>query len=200
MKNVSCGILAGGKSSRMGQDKATLKVGNTTLLNYMILKLKNNFEEIIVSSKEDLELTKQDVKIVKDIQALSLPLIGISSALKNCSNERCFIIACDMPYLNALLIEYLQTFKSDVVCPKAQGELQVLHAVYSQSCIPFIERSIDKKLFNVSSFFASVKVKIVEIDDQAWSVYGKSPFTNLNTKDDFERFTMDFPFLAPHPQ
>jgi molybdopterin-guanine dinucleotide biosynthesis protein A len=99
-----------------------------------------------------------------------------------------------MPYMNEKLIGLLleESENHDVVVPRGGGELQVLHAVYSVECIGAASGALNEKRFQVKSFFGDVRTKVVEIDESKWLVDGKSPFTNVNTQDEYQDFLRTF--------
>ena len=105
--NYSAIILAGGKSSRMKYNKEYIKVNDTFLVHNQITLLSSIFDEIIVVSPNIDHYSNFNVKVVQDILTGSTPLIGLHSGLLASTNPYCYVIACDMPYINLDYIKYL---------------------------------------------------------------------------------------------
>ena len=93
---ISCAILAGGRSSRMGKDKALLEVNGKKLVQRVHEKVKNLFSETIVIANKPDALTFLDIPIFPDLIANLGPLGGIYTALKHSSFPQCLVIACDL--------------------------------------------------------------------------------------------------------
>ena len=94
---IGAAVLAGGKSRRMGRNKAMLKIGEVTAVEKILEELKE-FDEIIVSS-DDYKISDKKVGICSDIFKNCGPMGGIYTILKNCKSEAIFITACDMPMI-----------------------------------------------------------------------------------------------------
>ncbi|NUM36777.1 MAG: molybdenum cofactor guanylyltransferase, partial [Candidatus Brocadiae bacterium] len=103
--NISCVILSGGKSSRMGQNKALMKIGNQSLIEIMYGKVKGLFREILISSNSPHEYSFLNIPIVPDLVQNKGPIAGIYSGLKSAKNDRVFFISCDIPLMTPELIK-----------------------------------------------------------------------------------------------
>ena len=108
-------ILAGGKSSRFGEDKSTAKLGNKTLLDHTVNKIENEFNEILViSNNKELNFKNNKIHVVEDcIEGQLGPLVGIVTAMKwvNKNNKNYKWIAsfpCDTPFFDINLIKELK--------------------------------------------------------------------------------------------
>ena len=124
-------ILAGGESSRMGQDKAGLLLGRQTLLQRVANIVQPLFSDIIVSvrqPREDCEFMQ-----VCDDPSHAGPLAGLASGLAQAKTPWVFAVACDMPFITPELIECLAGFRADVdaVVPVVQGHPQPMAAFYA---------------------------------------------------------------------
>jgi molybdopterin-guanine dinucleotide biosynthesis protein A len=184
-------ILVGGKSSRMGSNKAFLKIKGKTFIELQIELLRKMFDGIAISVNTPLEYEYLNLPIFKDIYPGKGPLGGIYTSLINSSSLHTFMLACDMPFIGPELISHLKdlTKEYDVVIPKSEKGLEPLHAFYSKKCIDPIKRSLDEDNLRIISFFPHVNVKIVELDNLNLSDSFKSSIRNLNTKDDYEDVT-----------
>jgi molybdopterin-guanine dinucleotide biosynthesis protein A len=157
-------VLAGGKSSRMGFNKAFIEFGGKRLIEATVDCLATLFPEVLIIAN-DLDLYAYlGVKVIPDLIPDSGSLGGIYTGLSAASHPRCFFAACDMPFLNANLITLLvrEAEGWDVVVPRVAGELQPMHAVYAKSCLPFVKEAIDTGILKIARFFPKVKVKTIE--------------------------------------
>ena len=185
---MNASILVGGKSSRMGSNKAFLELKGKTFIELQIELLREMFDEIFISANTSSEYEYLNLPIFKDIYPGKGPLGGIYTSLINSSSLHTFMLACDMPFVGPELIKHLKdlTKEYDVVIPKSEKGLEPLHAFYSKKCIDPIKRSLDENNLRIISFFPHVKVKIVELDSMASSDRFKNSIKNLNTMDDYE--------------
>jgi len=164
-------ILVGGKSSRMGTNKAFLELKGKTFIELQIELLREMFDEISISANTPSEYEYLNLPIFKDIYPGKGPLGGIYTSLINSSSLHTFMLACDMPFVGPELIKHLKdlTKEYDVVIPKSENGLEPLHAFYSKNCIEPIKRELDENNLRIRSFFPQVNVKIVELDSLASS-------------------------------
>lgn len=137
MKVTHAAILAGGKSSRMGRDKALLDFDGQPLVAHISQILAPIFDEIIVvTAKWE---TVADLPAVADTFAGRGPLGGIHAALSH-FGEPTFVVACDMPYLNADFIRTLiHDFDGQTRVPLSENGFEPLHAVYAATSLPTFE-------------------------------------------------------------
>ncbi len=184
-------ILVGGKSSRMGTNKAFLELKGKTFIELQIELLREMFDEIFISANTSSEYEFLNLPIFKDIYPSKGPLGGIYTSLINSSSLHTFMLACDMPFVGTELIKHLKdlTKEYDVVIPKSEKGLEPLHAFYSKNCIDPIKRALDENNLRIISFFPHVNVKIVELDSLTASDSFKNSIKNLNTRDDYKDVT-----------
>ena len=180
-------ILAGGKSSRMGKNKALLEIGGERIIDKAVSLFKSLFKEVILVTNTPEEYAGHDVKVVTDIFPGKGSLGGIYTGLVYASCDYSFIASCDMPFLKRELIEYLINIKNgfDVVVPKLRTGHEPLHAVYSRRCLKPIEALIKKDDLRIIGFYPEVRVKEVSEDELAPFNSEPSPFININTPEDY---------------
>jgi len=189
MENSVAGIiLAGGLNSRMGgYNKAFLQLGNSRVLNWILATLKNNFNEILLITRDCENYRQWELKIVNDIFEARSPLSGIHAGLLNMKADYAFCIGCDTPFLKKELIEILLNEISpsvDVIVPFSGTHFQPLCAVYSKQCIGRIEEQLGRNDLKVDNLFDKVPLKKIpyerfkEVDPKLIS------FFNVNTPED----------------
>ena len=184
-------ILSGGKSSRMGANKAFLHVGGERLIDRTVRIFKEIFSEVILVTNNPLDYLDQDCTIATDIIKGKGPLGGIYTGLFHASHERIFMAACDMPFLNRAFIEYIMDHCADfdIVVPELPDGLQPLHAIYSRRCLPAIKRLIDKDQLKITGFYKGLKkLTIPEDVTKRFDPKGMM-FINVNTEADLERIS-----------
>jgi molybdopterin-guanine dinucleotide biosynthesis protein A len=187
-------ILSGGKSSRMGANKAFLHVGGERLIDRTVRIFKEIFPEVILVTNSPLDYLDQDCTIATDIIKGMGPLGGIYTGLFHASHERIFMAACDMPFLNRVFIEYMMDHCADfdIVVPELPDGLQPLHAIYSRRCLPAIKRLIDKDQLKITGFYKGLKkLTIPEDVTKRFDPKGMM-FINVNTEEDLERISSLF--------
>jgi len=187
-------ILSGGKSSRMGANKAFLHVGGERLIDRTVRIFKEIFPEVILVTNSPLDYLDQDCTIATDIIKGKGPLGGIYTGLFHASHERIFMAACDMPFLNKAFIKHMMDHCADfdIVVPELPDGLQPLHAIYSRRCLPAIKRLIDKDQLKITGFYKGLKkLTIPEDVTKRFDPKGMM-FINVNTEEDLERISSLF--------
>lgn len=182
-------ILAGGKASRFGSDKAFIKLRGTTLIKRQLRVLKSIFKKIIIVTNKPKDYKFKGVKVVKDIISGGGPLSGIHSGLVASDSFCNFVVACDMPFLNPVLIRYMIDNKNDydIIFPKIKGKAHPLFGIYTKDCIPVIEEALSQNKLKVLSIFP--KLKSCFISRQEVEKFDKDllSLSNINTKSDLLR-------------
>ena len=189
-KFISGIILAGGKSSRLGRNKALEKLGGATLISRVINNISKIANEIVIvinheDVKQQLPIPK-NAKIAVDLYSNKGSLSGIHSGLNSMSGKYGIVVARDMPYINYKIFEYLitKTNGHDIVIPNINDRLQPTHAIYSKSCVKEIEKQLINNDLKITNFFSNMKVKeIFEKDLISFKDYDLS-FFNINTEED----------------
>ena len=181
-------ILAGGKSSRMGRDKALLDFGGEKLIQRVHRILKAAFDEVLISASNTEIYEFLGAPVVPDIYDAGGSLAGIHAGLLSSQSESCFFAACDMPFLNVELIRYLSEFASeyDLVLPMSRNGLEPLHAFYSRNCLPQIERQLNEGNWKVIDFFDKVNIREVTVDEMLEHDPGELSHFNINTQEKYE--------------
>jgi molybdopterin-guanine dinucleotide biosynthesis protein A len=178
-------ILAGGKASRMqGKSKAFLKLGQEPLIKRQLRLLKKTFKQIIiVTNTPQTYRNFKGVKVVPDIIPHQGPLGGIYSGLIASEDKFNFVLACDMPFVNPKLINYIfrRSPGYDAVVPYADNRYEPLFAVYSKNCIEPIKELINKKLLKLEGLFRAIKIKKITEKEVLRFGLPEMIFMNINT-------------------
>jgi molybdopterin-guanine dinucleotide biosynthesis protein A len=177
-------VLAGGSSRRMKKDKALLPVDGTTLIEYIIDQVKDRFAEILISVSNPAKFDFLPYEIVVDERPGLGPMMGIQSALQVSSNERNFIIGCDIPKVNLSFVEDMVNRAGDaeIVVPVSEGRrLEPLFAIYSKTVQPEMKKLLDSGTTSLLPLFEVCQTHYMTIEKAAW-------FKNLNTTEDYQDF------------
>lgn len=185
-------VLAGGKSRRLGRDKALEVIGEQQLCQRVIKRLSLAGEDVIVVLSYSGQLTDETlagVKTVYDSYPASGALVGLYSGLRESNSTYNLVVGCDMPFLNIDLLHHLVSLSPsfDVVIPRLDDNLEPLHAVYSKDCISTIESRLNSGNMKISDFIDSVKVKYVGQDEIDRFDPEHLSFMNVNSEADLER-------------
>ena len=201
MKKITGIILSGGQSSRMGEDKALMKVGTKTILELVIDKIKPFCDEIIISADKIDDYSEFGYKVVPDKYKNSGPLAGIYSSLLESNSEKNFIISCDLPLVSSKLIKQLIEINTDkeIVLPVTNGKYHHLCGIYSKSVLERAEEILRKgnvetlnerretkngnfkKKTSVKKLLDISEVELVDVT----KMVSENEFLNMNTKEDF---------------
>lgn len=175
-------ILAGGKSSRVGQNKALLELAGKKIIEIIYGKIRNSFCEILVISNTPQDYEFLGLKTYKDTFPGLGPLAGIHSGLLNSSTERNFIISCDLPLISTEAVEYIRDYKSDkaAVIYKMGDYLQFLCGIYTKKCLTPIEDALISKSLKLRDFVIKIDAEKIKADR-----FSDEIFFNLNTIEDY---------------
>ena len=181
-------ILAGGKSSRMGQNKALMSLGGQRLVDRVVEVMHSVFDALLMVTNTPDVYADLGVPMVRDVWPEKGSLGGVYSAIYHVATPYCLVVACDMPFLRAALLRYLitQIADYDVVVPDVLGELQTLHAIYSKACLQPIERRLEMHRLRIVGFFPDVRVRTVTASELAPYDPALLAFQNLNTPEEFQ--------------
>jgi len=183
--SVSAAIMAGGKSRRMGQDKAWIELDGEPLIKRVADVLAQVADEVIVVAN-DPKYETLGLRVVHDRFPEGGALGGIATGVSAARHDRVLVAACDMPFLSVEVWRVLldHRYEADVVIPKIAGELETLHALYTKACVAPMERSLAAGKMRVISFFDEVRVQPIEERELRVADPTLRSFTNVNTPEE----------------
>ena len=186
-------ILAGGKSSRFGEDKSTAKLGNKTLLDHTVSKIENEFNEILViSNNKDFNFKNNKIYIVEDcIEGQLGPLVGILTAMKWVTKNKkkykwIASFPCDTPFFDIKLISELkikvkETSKK-LIFLNSNKKRHNIFGLWSMDLIEILEKDIKNSFRKVELWADKVGYENININEEKFD-----RFLNINTKKDLEK-------------
>jgi len=193
---ISAIILAGGRSKRMGKDKAFLTLGEKTFIRIIGERLSRYCTQIVVSGNKDKELYQSqlegltaDILFVKDRHPYAGPLNGIASCMEFVNNEFVFIATCDTPLLEPALIPFFlkEIEECEGVIPVALQKQQFLNTLYRKKAIEKSEKLYLSGVRSLREWINELEIKqlpeekLRKIDEKLYSYW------SINTPADYTR-------------
>ena len=182
-------VLAGGKSSRFGSNKALVKLAGKPLIQYPCKVLDGLFSKNLLITNTPDQYNFLGWPTVADIYPGAGPLAGIHAALSAIDTSLIFVAGCDMPFLDRKLITYLHGLAAgfDAVVPHTAKGLEPLHAVYRRDTVEVIAENLKGGVFKLHDILSGLKIREVGQDEIiANSATGLDPFRNINTLEDLK--------------
>ena len=186
--NLTVAIQAGGQSSRMGRDKSFVLFKGRPMIEVVRDQVAGLGDELILISNNPAAYAHLGLPTYPDLIPGCGPLGGIYTAVARASHPHTLVVACDMPWLNRPLLEYLVSLRktADVIVPRWDKYPEPLHAIYSKACLLPIEENLKAKRLKITTFFGKVSVHFVEREAiRRFDPDGRS-FTNVNTPEELE--------------
>jgi len=183
-------IQAGGASSRMGEDKALKPFLGRPLIQRVLDRLSPIADELIVTTNHPDDYSFLGLRLVSDLKPGRAALGGLYTAIASATHPIVAVVACDMPFASARLIETMSRLlvqnEADVVIAKTENGYEPLHAVYRrETCLPAIESAINADLWKVIAWFPQVKVHVLTPEDVERYEPSGLAFWNVNTPEEF---------------
>jgi len=192
VKEVTPVILAGGASSRMGENKALMKIDETPIIQWMVCTLESVFEEpvhIITNHPEEYPFL-ENVIFVKDVIQVEgkNSLVGLYSGLLNIPTDYGFFLPCDMPFVNGEIIEYMtkNLDGEEIYIPYYDGHYQPLHGIYHKNCIEPIRELLEQGQYKLIAFHEQMNLKTISKEEIQQFDKNLESFININQRIEYE--------------
>ena len=174
-------ILAGGKSSRMGRDKALLPFGGySSLAQFQYNRLQPIFETIYISAKENK--FSFDFNLIEDRYPDSSPLVALISILEELDVDEVFLLSVDAPFIDRDTIKRLfeaNTPNTQAIISKSPNGIEPLCGVYKKSILPIAKNQLAQNNHRLNDLLRAIDTTFVEFSDS-------SSFLNMNYIEDYE--------------
>lgn len=201
-------VLAGGKSTRIGRDKAFLEVGGMPLVERVLLPLAGLLPRLYIVTSRPAPvrdaidalvgtLAGARVEVIEESACGFGPLGGLKVALEALAglygnDLRALVVGCDMPFLDVELLRWLleasrESRDADVHVPLWSAGLEPLHAVYSARCLPHLADALGRGRRRMVSFYSSVVVAYLDVEKHFSPARVKTAFFNINTPAELEQ-------------
>jgi molybdopterin-guanine dinucleotide biosynthesis protein A len=187
IESITAVILAGGKSSRMGANKALLPINGVPLIELIHKRLSVIFSKIILSTASSNSFVELGLTEIVDRYPETGPLGAITSVLES-GESKIFCVACDMPFLNLELIQYQCKFEDcDAVVPVWHDRPEVLHSLYDRNLLPEFQKGLKEMRLKVSDSFRDAHIRYLSEEEiKNFDSNGLS-FRNINAPEDYAR-------------
>jgi molybdenum cofactor guanylyltransferase len=187
--NGSGAVLAGGRSSRFGSDKARFIWRGRTLLEHALAGLEGCAERFVIGGAYRIK----SIPVYTDLEPHAGSLHGLARALAVARNERVAVTACDMPNLSGAYWEWLFDHPADIVIPEnAEGFLEPLAAVYAKTCLEAVNAAIGGGNLKMTGWWnprvgAQQPPRLVRVPWlEVRARFGADVFLNVNARADLE--------------
>lgn len=188
--HITGAILAGGRSSRMGRNKALLEYQGERLADRAVRRFRSVFDEVLLVANDASAYRDAGVPVVADLVSGMGPLGGLHAALRFATHDRVFLAACDMPFAEPAMAPFLDELApdADVVVPVFRGTFETMHALYGRGALPAIEAALRAARPKMIGFYDQVEVRPVT-ESELGERFGDLAlaFWNLNTPEDYLR-------------
>lgn len=175
-------ILAGGKSSRMGEDKGLVLFHNKPMISYVIEVVTTITPNIfIVSSNEDYEVFSYP--LIADNTANLGPAGAIDTLLHHSHEQYNIVLPCDMPFIDIASVQYLiDNIGSNEICvPKFQHHVEALIGIYQKKCEKKWHELVTQGILKLSDLLSHFTTTFVDGDGMAEK--NERLFVNVNSKE-----------------
>jgi molybdopterin-guanine dinucleotide biosynthesis protein A len=178
-------ILAGGKSSRMGMDKGLMVFNGKAIVQRVMEQMKPAVNKLVIVSNNP-EYEKFGLEVVVDIIKNIGPAGGIHAALNHTNAEKNFLVSCDMPFITTGSIEFIirHSLQSQITVPVYQCQTEPLFGIYSKECLTKWQELIQQGIIKLQDIISHFSLLKLDVDGNP--LFYDSPFTNINTQDDFK--------------
>ncbi|HVO68574.1 MAG TPA: molybdenum cofactor guanylyltransferase [Aggregatilineaceae bacterium] len=191
---LAIAVLAGGLSRRMGQDKSSVPLHGRPLIEHTLARLESLRQAhpdapLMIIGNNSSAYAYLGVPVLPDVLPDRSSLGGLYSALWHSPAEHTLCVACDMPFLNALLLEHLIGLAeaAQAVVPRIGGRFETLHAVYNKTCLEPFREALAGRGLKISAALAGVQVRPVDEDELRRFDPDLRSFANVNTPEDLDR-------------
>ncbi|QOX78064.1 molybdenum cofactor guanylyltransferase [Trichlorobacter lovleyi] len=178
-------VLVGGKSRRMGQDKALLAVQGKTLVERALEPFQQAFAQVLLIGDRPERFAGCRLPVVPDLYPGS-SLGGLYTGLYHARTEHVFVTSCDLPFPNPAILRYLCNARGsyDAVIPCSSQGAEPLFACYRKSCLDTMRNQLQEGIFSISTACSQLHVRQVPYPDIAPFDPAGTAFLNLNTPED----------------
>ena len=177
---ISAAVIAGGKSKRLGQNKALMQISGITVLESVLNKVSPYVQKVMIITNTPEEYGFLDIETAKDVRPGCGPLSGIHSALSLASSEYVLVVSCDIPLVGSKQIAQLvSSCRGHDITIFKHKNFEPLCAVYRRSCIDALNELIDHNECRIIDFPPTLDVKVIRVDDV-------EIFRSINTKEYYE--------------
>jgi len=182
-------VVAGGRSRRMGSDKALLRWEGGTLLDHAIARLQAVTDDARILSGAARRYEDRGLPVITDGDGGPGALIGLLAGLSVLERPLGLFLAVDLPHVTVPLLRHLLLLAdgADAVVPTSAGGAEPLCAVYARSCLAPVRDAVAHGDLKMTGFWGDLRVKQPHAEDLRAFGDPERLFLNLNAPADYER-------------
>lgn len=185
---MAAAVLAGGLSTRLGEDKATVPFAGTTVLAWQCHRLRSQFPGVFVVAKDPGRFAELGVPVVADALPISASAVGVYTAVLASPTDRVLCLACDMPFVPEALLTALVRGSGDhdVFVPRHGERIEPLCAVYAKTVLGPLSEQLARGVKRIDEFYARVRTGYLDVQDHSFGDPAQI-FLNLNTPQELDK-------------
>ena len=187
LREITGVILVGGKSRRMGRDKALMTVGGKTLFESVLEVFQTSFSQILLAGDRGERFAEYRLPIHTDIYPGS-SMGGLYTGLFRASTDAIFVASCDLPFPSSALMNHLCSLadRYDAVVPRTAQGCEPLFAVYAKSCLEPLQALLEEGRYSILDLYPKINVRFVEEQELSAVDAAENVFLNLNTPAEYQ--------------
>ncbi len=186
-KEITAIVLAGGKSSRMKEDKGLVYFNGRMLIEHVIDSVKKITGKIIIITENPAYLPF-GYPCFEDVLKEKGPLGGIFTGLENSSTQKNLVVGCDMPFLTEkILTELINACgDEDVLLTEHKGKAEPLCSVYNKNCLIHIRLLLEQNQLKITKALEELNTRVISFDDEPW--FNGNEFANINSLEELRKY------------
>lgn len=190
-RDITGVILVGGKSRRMGTDKAFITIAGRPLFEIVLEIFSKAFPRIILVGDRPERFASYNLPMLPDIFPGS-SLGGLYTGLFHAPTPHVFVSSCDLPFPNLDILRYLCSLKEgyDAVVPMTSHGYEPLFALYSKSCLAPIKTLLESGECCAFAYYPQLNIRYVTADELKRFDAGGTAFLNLNTPEELAKIIL----------
>jgi molybdopterin-guanine dinucleotide biosynthesis protein A len=180
-------ILVGGKSRRMGRDKAFIEIGGAPLFEKALELFRASFPEVLLIGDRPERFERYGLPVLPDLYPGS-SLGGLYTGLHAAPSPYVFVSSCDLPCPSPEILQHLCSLRKgfDAVVPRTSHGWEPLFALYSKSCLEPMRAQLDTGHYCAYDYFPRISVREVTAAELAQFDRAGTGFVNLNTPEELK--------------
>ena len=186
-KAITAIILAGGKSSRMKEDKGLVYFNGKMLVEHVIASAKKITNHIIFITANPA-YRQFGYPCIEDEMKEKGPLGGIFTGLVHSSTQKNLVIGCDMPFLSQnIFIGLINNCEGvDALLTEHKGKAEPLCAIYDRSCLPHFRQRLEQNQLKITDALEGLNIRVISFDKEDWFVGNE--FANINSIEELRKY------------
>ena len=185
-------VLAGGASKRMGRDKMLLEIGGVTMLESVVARFREEFEDVFISVADEAKYPEVKARRIVDIRRGAGPLSGLHAALAGAVCDGVFLVAADLPYASPKaakrIIELCSGYNAGVI-KLPGGMIEPLFGYYKKALLPLCEEALKSGDYRMSEILYNANTRFIS-QEELGGLWEERIIYNINYPEDYTAMTL----------